>query len=366
MLFAALVFFLLCVANAADWAVIIVGSSGYWNYRHAAAAASAYQSFLKRGIPKQNIITFMSSKEVYSEKNPHKGNLFSSPGSDSVNLFDSMVLEYGSAEITSNRILNVLMGNSYSGKRVLRSSFVDTVYVAIFEYGAPGVITLPQDVILGSELQNTVRKMHEKRMYKKLVFVVDGKGSDALFWGMALDDYNVKLVNPESLSIENRNVFCPPEDVVKGASIGSCLNTAFSYKYWSNDGIVPTHTKSEDHADVFDNGGVVGVLSTGNGKKWSVYDSKLEYLFRMLTKDPKSMESRRNLQSEDNTRSQIEQYFNIITRDRVVKKEVVSISNWDCYKRGIKKVEQLFFWDEYTFRFFGDIVNMCEQNKSSF
>ena len=64
MLFAALVFFLLCVANAADWAVIIVGSSGYWNYRHAAAAASAYQSFLKRGIPKQNIITFMSSKEV--------------------------------------------------------------------------------------------------------------------------------------------------------------------------------------------------------------------------------------------------------------------------------------------------------------
>lgn len=358
-----LFFFLVHCALAADWAVIIVGSEGYWNYRHAAAASSAYQSFLKRGIPKQNIIMFMGSKDVYSENNPYQGNLFFHPGPDSSNVFANMVIEYGSSEITSNRILNTLIGNSFSGKRVLRSSFFDTVYVAVFEYGAPGVITLPQDVIFGTDLQETIKTMFNKRMYKKLVFVIDGEKSDTLFWGMSLNDYNVKLVNPESLSIENRIIFCPPKDVVRGKAIGSCMNTLFSYKYWGNDGF---EIPQKADRNVFQDNEVIGVMESGRNKKWSVYDSKLEHLFRIVTSDRKSAESRRALLVEDNTRSQIEQYFLIMSRNRKVGKEVVSITEWDCYKRGVKKLETLFLWDEYTFSFFGDIVNMCEQNKWSF
>lgn len=362
MYFFILFFFLVHTVRAADWAVIIVGSEGYWNYRHAAAASSAYQSFLKRGIPKQNIIMFMGSKELYSENNPYQGNLFYYPGQDSTNVFTNMIAEYGSSEITSNRILNALIGNSFSGKRVLRSSFFDTVYIAVFEYGAPGVITLPQDVIFGNDLQETIKTMFKKRMYKKLVFVIDGEKSDTLFLGMSLNDYNVELVNPESLSIENRNIFCPPNDIVRGSRIGSCMNTLFSYKYWGNGGFeVPQSIER----NLFLDNEVIGVLNTGD-KKWSVYDSKLEYLFRIMTGDQKSAESRRALQVEDSTRSQIEQYFLIVARNRKVEKEVVSITEWDCYRRGVKKVETLFLWDEYTFNFFGNIVNMCEQNKWSF
>ena len=75
---------------------------------------------------------------------------------------------------------------------------------------------------------------------------------------------------------------------------------------------------------------------------------------------------RRDAQNEDNTRNQIEQYFKAVTKNRSVSSKVFSISEWECYKRGVQKVEHLFFWNEYTFRFFGLVVNMCEQHKNSF
>lgn len=356
--------FLLGLVYCSDWAVIVSGSNGYWNYRHQAAAAAAYQYYRKRGIPKQNIILFISSSVVQDENNPFKGKLFSFPGSNTSNKLENVDIEYSGEEVTANKVLNVLAGNSFSGKRVLHSTYSDVVYFTVFEYGAPGVITLPKDTIFGSDLQETIRTMKEKRMYKELILTFDGEGSNYLLEGMNLNEFNVKILNPTNQFIDNTSIFCSPEDIVEGKSIGSCLNTMFAYSMFEGG----HYQKKQDlsYSSTFANDHVSGMMIKKNQEDWNQYDTHFNYLLFRLSKDPKSIQLRRDVQNEDNTRNQIEQYFKAVTKNRSVSSKVVSISEWECYKRGVQKVEHLFFWNEYTFRFFGLVVNMCEQNKNSF
>lgn len=351
-------FLIISLTQAADWAVIVSGSTGYWNYRHQAAAASAYQYFISHGVPKKNIIVFMSTSVAQDEKNPFKGKLYSMTSSPAVDQMEGVEVEYSGGEVTANRVLNVLAGNSFSGKRVLRSNFLDTVYLAIFEYGAPGVITLPKDAIFGVDLADTISIMHDKKMFKELVISVDGKGTEYLFQGLDLKALHVRFSSPYTQNLENRNIFCPPHDIVNGRSIGSCLSTEYSYINWNYGTQLPSFEDS-----LFSN----DPSMMKEDSKWSVYDSRFMYLMNQYLQDPRSAEYHRAIQDEDNTRSQIEKYYQVVLYDRKVS-DIVSgpITEWECYKRGVKKVEKLFFWNEYTFRFFGLIVNLCEQNKFSF
>ena len=46
-------------ASAANYAVLVAGSSGYSNYRHQADVCHAYQILHKNGIPDSNIVVMM-------------------------------------------------------------------------------------------------------------------------------------------------------------------------------------------------------------------------------------------------------------------------------------------------------------------
>lgn len=46
-------------ASAANYAVLVAGSSGYDNYRHQADVCHAYQILHKNGIPDENIVVMM-------------------------------------------------------------------------------------------------------------------------------------------------------------------------------------------------------------------------------------------------------------------------------------------------------------------
>lgn len=44
---------------AANWAVLVAGSKGWYNYRHQADVCHSYQILHKYGIPDSNIIVMM-------------------------------------------------------------------------------------------------------------------------------------------------------------------------------------------------------------------------------------------------------------------------------------------------------------------
>ena len=59
LLIASLVVFGVSLTSAANWAVVVAGSNGYYNYRHQADACHAYQILHKNGIPDTNIVVMM-------------------------------------------------------------------------------------------------------------------------------------------------------------------------------------------------------------------------------------------------------------------------------------------------------------------
>ena len=56
---ASLVLFGATSTFAANWAVLVAGSNGWYNYRHQADVCHAYQILHKNGIPDSNIIVMM-------------------------------------------------------------------------------------------------------------------------------------------------------------------------------------------------------------------------------------------------------------------------------------------------------------------
>ena len=47
------------ITQAANWAVLVAGSNGWYNYRHQADVCHAYQILHKNGIPDSNIVVMM-------------------------------------------------------------------------------------------------------------------------------------------------------------------------------------------------------------------------------------------------------------------------------------------------------------------
>ena len=95
MKFLYLTLFLLAIASADNWAVLVCGSNGYWNYRHHADIAHAYQIVKKGGIAEDHIITMMYNDVPFDEKNnPYPGKLYNRPGDDSPDVYEGVVIDY--------------------------------------------------------------------------------------------------------------------------------------------------------------------------------------------------------------------------------------------------------------------------------
>ena len=47
------------ITQATNWALLVAGSNGWYNYRHQADVCHAYQILHKNGIPDSNIIVMM-------------------------------------------------------------------------------------------------------------------------------------------------------------------------------------------------------------------------------------------------------------------------------------------------------------------
>ena len=72
-LFATALLSTFAAANQDHFAVLVAGSSGWWNYRHQADVHHAYNIMIKNGIPAENIVVFCYDDIASSPSNPFPG-----------------------------------------------------------------------------------------------------------------------------------------------------------------------------------------------------------------------------------------------------------------------------------------------------
>jgi len=57
-----------------------------------------------------------------------------------------------------------------AGKPVLKSTAADNVFVNFADHGGVGIIAFPHQTLSANDLNKTLQTMHQKNMYKQLVF----------------------------------------------------------------------------------------------------------------------------------------------------------------------------------------------------
>ena len=181
LLFASLDLIPIKSVKADNWAVLVAGSKGYYNYRHQADVCHAYQLFHKYGFPNSNIVVMIYDDIAYNEQNPYKGNIINRP--NGLNVYPGTLKDYTGEDVNPKNFLNVLKGNitGTKGKKVLESTDDDNVFIYFTDHGASNLIAFPNDYLYADQLNDTLTYMHQNKMYKNLVFYLEACESGSMF-----------------------------------------------------------------------------------------------------------------------------------------------------------------------------------------
>ncbi|XP_076455271.1 legumain-like [Babylonia areolata] len=184
------------LVTSENWALLVAGSNGYYNYRHQADVCHAYHILRSHGVPQENIVTMMYDDIAYSEENPFPGNIINQPNGR--NVYPGVVIDYKKKDVTPEVFLAVLSGNEKKVKKltgkdgkVIKSGPDDHVFVNFVDHGAPGILAFPAEMLHARKLLSTLENMYKKKSYKKLVLYVEACESGSMFYNLLPDNINV-------------------------------------------------------------------------------------------------------------------------------------------------------------------------------
>ena len=391
---------ILALAAADNWVVIIGGSNGYGNYRHQANIAHQYHQYLDYGVKPEHIIVFDWDDAARSERNPFPGKLYNLPGDDARDYYEGLVIDYRQDDLTKQAVFNCLLGiEDGSGKKVLKSTSEDRVFINYYDHGAPGLVELIHEYIYKDELQDVLKQMHEKKMYKELVFYLEACDSATMMEGFP-DDLNIYVVTSTDAAVSGWACFCPPEDIVHGEHIGACISEEFGYAYMKdmdeNGGkdtfaeqfeyIYNSMSKSKPKqwADMSFNNETLAEFFGVNKKIvspsqlvnkpnvfWDTRDNNLLFLANQLARTDISSEVRKEIMKEYSEevaiRDKVDGLFkNLVSRtvglDRwdEMMKPVSRVNNPHCYYDAVDTIDQLIPMNDYELKFFTILSNLCD------
>ncbi|TNV79679.1 hypothetical protein FGO68_gene10388 [Halteria grandinella] len=218
------------------WAVLVAGSNGFWNYRHQADICHAYQILKKNGIPESNIIVMAYDDIANDPENPIPGKLFNQPNGEDV--YAGCQIDYKGDSVTPENFLAILKGDkskvSGGNGKVVESTAESKVFINFADHGAPGLIAFPNEYLYANDFNATITYMHTNQKYKEMVIYIEACESGSMFEGILADNINVYAITAANAEESSWGTYCPPNDMVHGVEINSCLGDLFSVN-WMED-----------------------------------------------------------------------------------------------------------------------------------
>jgi legumain len=245
------------VAFAADWAVLLAGSRSYGNYRHQSDTCHAYKIVNKFGIPDSNVIVMQYDDIAKDPSNPFPGQVFNKPtpaGTPGVDVYAGCKKDYTGAAVTPDMFVAVMTGDASKtgGRPVLKSGPTDRVFIFFTDHGGTGIIAFPDGSLMSSTvLIGAINQMYTQKMYSHLVFYMEACESGSMFEGLIKPNINVYVTTASNAVESSWGTYCPPDDMVNGKQIGSCLGDLYSINWMENaDAQGPKETLQAQFLDV--------------------------------------------------------------------------------------------------------------------
>ncbi|KAL3650766.1 hypothetical protein CASFOL_007169 [Castilleja foliolosa] len=219
------------------WAVLLAGSSGYWNYRHQADVCHAYQILKRGGLKDENIIVFMYDDIAYNVENPRPGVLINNPHGNDV--YKGVPKDYVGNDVTAQNFYAVILGDKSavtggSGK-VVDSGPNDHIFIYYTDHGGPGVLGMPAGpYIYADDLNNVLKKKHASGTYKSLVFYLEACEAGSIFEGLLPEGLNIYATTASNADESSWGTYCPGDYPSPPPEYETCLGDLYSVA-WMED-----------------------------------------------------------------------------------------------------------------------------------
>ncbi|GLT25538.1 hypothetical protein SLA2020_006600 [Shorea laevis] len=229
------------------WAVLIAGSSGYWNYRHQSDVCHAYQLLRKGGVKEENIIVFMYDDIAFNEENPRPGVIINSPHGDDV--YKGVPKDYTGDDVTVNNFFAVILGNKTaltggSGK-VVDSGPNDHIFIYYTDHGGPGVLGMPTlPYLYANDLIDVLKKKHASGTYESLVFYLEACESGSIFEGLLPKGLNIYATTASNAEESSWGTYCPGEYPSPPPEYETCLGDLYSVAWMEDSDIHNLRTET--------------------------------------------------------------------------------------------------------------------------
>lgn len=224
-------------AIGTQWAILLAGSSGYWNYRHQADICHAYQILRKGGLKEENIVVFMYDDIAQDEENPNPGTIINHPqGSD---VYAGVPKDYTGENVTVNNFFAVLLGNKSlvtggSGK-VVESDPNDRIFIYYSDHGGPGVLGMPLPPYLyANDFIQVLKQKHAAGSYREMVIYIEACESGSIFEGLLPTDMNIYATTASNAEENSWGTYCPGMDPPPPPEYDTCLGDLYSVA-WMED-----------------------------------------------------------------------------------------------------------------------------------
>ena len=204
-----------------QFAVLVAGSNTYSNYRHQSDIFHHYHILTSRGVKPQNIVVMAYDDIANNQRNPYPGQVFNIP--DGQDVYAGVVIDYDRSAVKKT--------DTRTTGKVLTSTSNDNVYIYFSDHGSDNLIAFPSRYLYADELNDALKTMHNKGMYKQLVFYLESCHSGSMFNRLLptnINIYTTTAANPHESSYAE---YCGSQARVRGKYIGSCLGDEYSCRF---------------------------------------------------------------------------------------------------------------------------------------
>lgn len=150
--------------------------------------------------------------------------------------------------MTPENFIKVLTGDKEGMRgvgtdKVLESTEKDNLFVFFSDHGYDNLIAFPRGHLLANELMSTIRTMHDKKLYNKLIFYIESCYSGSMFEGLLPSDLNVYATTAANAHESSWGYYCEEDAKVNGTLIGSCLGDEYSIRWMEHTESIEDLTK---------------------------------------------------------------------------------------------------------------------------
>lgn len=235
---------LLSIAAADKWALFVSGNHGWHNYCISSTICRGYDLLQDAGIAEDHIV-YMGFNDVWdSPTNPFPGQIFTDtsdgPGHDHAAQCKPHI-DYPDKMVSAELFMATLRGDKEEAKKltgvenpkVIESTAEDTVFVYYMDHGAIGFCEVGKSDLKEDVLIDTINTMFANKQYKEMVFYFEACHSGSMFRKLEKGK-NVYAFTGSDTEHSAWMCNCPPNDVVDGKSMGTCLS-AYYDNYWMHE-----------------------------------------------------------------------------------------------------------------------------------